>query len=165
MADPNPQAQPGAAGASAEVSEFESLLNKEFKPKTGERKSAVQTAVRTLAEQALGATKLVSGDAIKSIEAMIAEIDKKLSEQVNKILHHADFRTLEGSWRGLHHLVSNTETDEMLKIMVLNVSKQELTHTLMKFTGDAWDQSPIFKKIHEEPYGQLGGEPFGCLIG
>src|SRR5580692_11369406 len=115
MADPNPQAQSGAAGASAEVSEFESLLNKEFKPKTGERNSAVQTAVRTLAEQALGATKLISDDAIKSIEAMIAEIDRKLSEQINLIIHHEDFKSLEGSWRGLHHLVSNTESDEMLK--------------------------------------------------
>ena len=80
-----------------EMNEFEGLLQKEFKPKTDERKSAVQTAVRTLAEQALGATKLISQDAIKTIEAMIAEIDKKLSEQINLILHHDDFRQLEGS--------------------------------------------------------------------
>src|SRR5881296_1215787 len=108
MADPNPQAQSaGPQAATAELNDFEALLNKEFKPKTDERKSAVQTAVRTLAEQALAGTALISDDAIKSIGAMIAEIDKKLSEQINLILHHEDFKKLEGSWRGLHHLVNN----------------------------------------------------------
>ncbi|MEJ2691753.1 MAG: type VI secretion system contractile sheath large subunit, partial [Candidatus Thiodiazotropha sp.] len=72
---------------------------------------------------------------------------------------------LEGSWRGLHYLVNNTETDEMLKIRVMNISKQELGKTLKKYKGTAWDQSPIFKKIYEEEYGQLGGEPIGCLLG
>ena len=96
---------------------------------------------------------------------MIAEIDKKLTEQVNLILHHPDFQKLEGAWRGLHYLVNNTETDEMLKIRVLNISKKELGKTLKKFKGTSWDQSPIFKKIYEEEYGQFGGEPFGCLVG
>src|SRR3546814_2650291 len=59
----------------------------------------------------------------------------------------------------------NTETDEMLKIRVMNVSKRELGRTLKKFKGTAWDQSPVFKKVYEEEYGQFGGEPYGCLIG
>jgi type VI secretion system protein ImpC len=166
MADPNPQAQAqAAAGAPAELSEFDALLNKEFKPKTDERKSAVQTAVRTLAEQALSATSLISADVVKTIESIIAEIDRKLSEQINKIIHHDDFKALEGTWRGLHHLVNNTETDEMLKIRVLNISKKELGTTLKKFKGTAWDQSPIFKKLYEEEYGSPGGQPYGVLIG
>lgn len=159
------QSQGAPAGASVELNEFESLLNKEFKPKTDERKSAVQNAVRTLAEQALSATTLISSDAIKSIEAMIAEIDKKLSEQINLIIHHEDFKALEGSWRGLHHLVNNTETDETLKIRVLNISKKEVGSTLKKFKGTAWDQSPLFKKLYEEEFGSPGGQPYGCLIG
>jgi len=101
----------------------------------------------------------------RGIEAIIAEIDRKLTEQVNQILHHPDFQELEGTWRGLHHLVNNTETDEMLKIRVLNVSKKDLGKTLKKYKGAAWDQSPIFKKIYEQEYGQFGGEPYGCLIG
>jgi type VI secretion system protein ImpC len=166
MADPTTQPQPaGAPAAPAELSEFESLLAKEFKPRTEERKSAVKTAVRTLAEQALSATALISADAVRTIEAMIAEIDKKLSEQINKIIHHEDFKSLEGTWRGLHHLVSNTETDEMLKIRVLNVSKKEVGNTIKKFKGTAWDQSPLFKKLYEDEYGTPGGQPYGCLIG
>src|SRR4051812_32371314 len=161
----NPEAQSQGGGAVVELNEFESLLSKEFKPKSDERKSAVQNAVRTLAEQALSATTLVSNDAIKSIEAIIAEIDKKLSEQINLIMHHEDFKKLEGAWRGLHHLVSNTETDETLKIRVLNVSKKDLGTTIKKFKGTAWDQSPLFKKLYEEEFGSPGGQPYGCLVG
>ena len=96
---------------------------------------------------------------------MIAAIDRKLTEQVNQILHHADFQQLEGAWRGLHYLVSNTETDEMLKIRVLNISKTEVGETLKRYKGTAWDQSPLFKRVYEAEYGQFGGEPFGCLVG
>ncbi|MEW8045344.1 MAG: type VI secretion system contractile sheath large subunit, partial [Candidatus Thiodiazotropha sp.] len=53
----------------------------------------------------------------------------------------------------------------MLKIRVMNISKQELGKTLKKFKGTAWDQSPIFKKVYEEEYGQFGGEPYGCMVG
>ena len=108
---------------------------------------------------------MVSDDAIKSIEAMIAEIDKKLSEQINIIMHHEDFKALEGSWRGLHHLVNNTETDETLKIQVFNISKKDVGKTIKKYKGTAWDQSPLFKKLYEEEFGMPGGEPFGAIVG
>ena len=146
-------------------SEFASLLTREFKPKSDRAREAVESAVHTLAQQALAHTGLVSDDSLRSIEAMIAAIDAKLSAQVNAIIHHEDFQQLESAWRGLHHLVNNTETDEFLKIKVFNVSKKELGKTLKKFRGTAWDQSPVFKKIYEEEYGQFGGEPFGLLLG
>ena len=153
------------AGMTLEGNDFASLLKKEFKPKTDEAKSAVEQAVQTLAQQALANTQVISGDAIRSIEAMIAALDKKLTEQVNQIIHHEDFQKLESAWRGLHYLVNNTETDEQLKIRVLNVSKRDLGKTLKRFKGAAWDQSPLFKKLYEEEYGQFGGEPYGCLVG
>ena len=152
-------------GLTLEGNEFASLLQKEFKPKTDEAKSAVEQAVQTLAQQALSQTGLIGTDAVKSIEAIIAALDRKLTEQVNLILHHEDFQKLEGAWRGLHYLVNNTETDEMLKIRVLNISKNDLGKTLKKFMGTAWDQSPLFKKLYGEEFGQFGGEPYGCLVG
>ena len=145
--------------------EFAALLNKEFKPKSDDAKSAVEQAVLTLAQQALSSTNLISSDVLGSIEAMIAELDRKLSQEVNLILHHPDFQKLESAWRGLHYLVNNTESDEMLKISVMNISKLDFGKTLKKFKGTAWDQSPLFKKIYEEEYGQFGGNPFGCLVG
>lgn len=153
------------AAETLEISELDSLLEKEFKPKSDEARSAVQTAVKTLAEQALAGTQLVPGDVITSIEAIIAEIDRKLSEQINVIMHHADFTKLEGSWRGLYHLVSNTETDETLKIRVMNISKNDVGKTLKKYKGVAWDQSPLFKKLYEDEFGSPGGAPYGCIIG
>jgi type VI secretion system protein ImpC len=166
MLPPETAAQGAAAApAAAEVSEFESLLNKEFRARDTQKQNAVQAAIRTLAQQALASTQLVSADAIKTISAMIAEIDRKLSEQINLIMHHEDFKALEGTWRGLHHLVNNTETDEMLKIRVLNISKLDLKKTLKKFEGTAWDQSPIHKKLYEEEFGSPGGQPYGCILG
>src|SRR2546425_5843761 len=162
---PDAASQTQAGGTTAELSEFESLINKEFKPKTPDAKSAVATAVKTLAEQALSATALVSDDAVRTIQSIIAAIDQKLSEQINLIMHHEDFKALEGTWRGMKHLVSNTETDETLKIRVLNVSKNEVKKTLKKFDGVAFDQSPLFKKLYEDEFGSPGGQPYGALIG
>ena len=96
------QAQ-GQGGAFEPLS-FSHFFNKEFKPRSDAAKEAVETAVRTLAEQALAQTTLISADAIGTIEAIIAALDRKLSEQVNLIMHHKDFQELESAWRGLHYL-------------------------------------------------------------
>lgn len=159
------QKETQAASATMEVSEFSSLLNKNFKPQTEGAKSEVEAAVRTLAQQALASSKLISRDVVETINAMVAEIDRKMSEQINQILHHEEFQKLEGAWRGLHHLVNNSETDDQLKIRVMNISKKDLHKTLKRYKGAAWDQSPLFKKMYEEEYGTLGGEPFACLVG
>ncbi|MGU7775899.1 type VI secretion system contractile sheath large subunit [Burkholderia sp. MR1-5-21] len=165
MAEPNSEQQVARQGeAAVETSDFASLLQKEFKPKTEKAKEAVETAVRTLAEQALRDTNVISGDVLATIEALIAQIDHKLSEQINLVLHSEEFQKVESAWRGLHYLVNNTETDESLKIRVMNVSKNDLYKTLKKYKGTAWDQSPFFKKLYEEEYGQFGGEPYGCLV-
>ncbi len=165
MADAQSSSSSALTGVAFEGSDLASLLQKEFKPKTEEAKSAVEAAVQTLAQQALSQTQLISSDVVKSIEAMIAAIDAKLTEQINQILHHEDFQKLEGAWRGLHYLVNNTETDEMLKIRVMNISKQDLGKTLKRYKGISWDQSPLFKKVYQEEFSQFGGEPYGCLVG
>jgi type VI secretion system protein ImpC len=154
-----------ATQADALQADFATLLHREFKPKSDAASNAVQAAMRTLAEQALAGTALVSDDALRSIQSIIAAIDHKLTEQVNLILHHADYQKLESAWNGLHYLVNNTETDDQLKIRVVNMSKKELAKSLKKFKGAAWDQSPLFKQLYEQEYGQLGGQPYGCLVG
>jgi type VI secretion system protein ImpC len=144
---------------------LDKMLEKTFRPRTEEATNAVHEAIVTLVDFARDGKVRVTNDVVQSIEMMIAEIDKKLSTQVNAIIHNAEFQKLESAWRGLHHLISNTTTSETLKIRVLNISKVELSRTLRRFKGSAWDQSPIFKMIYEHEYGQFGGEPFGCLIG
>lgn len=156
--------QEQSAAPTLDQSDFAALINREFSPKTDQARDAVDLAVKTLAEQALASSLTIGDDAYRSIEAFIAAIDAKLSQQINLILHHPDFQKLESAWRGLHHLVSNTETDEQLQIRVMDISKDELRRTLRRFKGTAWDQSPLFKRIYEEEYGQMGGEPYGCLV-
>ncbi|WP_293002757.1 type VI secretion system contractile sheath large subunit [Nevskia sp.] len=158
-------AEAGTGTSFAEGGDFASLLTKEFKPKSDRAREEVESAVRTLAEQVLNKSDIVSDDVTQTINAYVAELDRKITEQLNLVLHHPEFQKLESAWRGLHYLVNNTETDQQLKIRVMNISKKELGKTLKRYKGTAWDQSPIFKKIYEEEYGQLGGEPYGCFIG
>lgn len=153
-----------AAASAVEIDDFNALLAREFKPRSDQTRSAVEGAVKTLAEQALVNAVTLSDDAYKCIASIIAEIDRKLSEQINLILHHDEFQTLESAWRGLLYLVTHTETDEKLKLRFLDISKTDLRRTMKRYKGVAWDQSPLFKKVYEEEYGQLGGEPYGCLV-
>jgi type VI secretion system protein ImpC len=146
---------------SVDAASFSALLQREFKPKTPPAVEQLRGAVQTLAEQAVARTV---GDGAQSLQAIIATLDHQLEQQINLILQHPGFRQLEGAWRGLHYLVSNTETSESLKIRFMSLSRAELDKVIGRYR-DAWDQSPLFKKIYEAEYGQLGGEPYGCLVG
>jgi type VI secretion system protein ImpC len=99
----------------------------------------------------------------RTIDKAIAAIDKKLSLQLNAVMHHERFTKLEGTWRGLHHLVMNSETGTSLKIKVMNMTKRELNRDLTKAVE--FDQSQLFKKIYENEFGTPGGEPYGTLVG
>ena len=154
-----------AVVATTDADEFAALLKQSFKPRTERAATEVENAVSTLVRQALSDTSVIKDDVLDTIEEMIAKIDEKLNAQVNDILHAQEFQQIESAWRGLHYLVFNSETNSMLKIRVMNVSKNELYRNLRLFPGARWDQSPLFKQLYEQEFGQLGGEPFGCLIG
>jgi type VI secretion system protein ImpC len=148
-----------------EADEFSTLLKQSFKPRTERAATEVENAVNTLVQQALVDTSLIKADVLDTIEEMIAQLDKKLSAQMNEILHAPEYQQIESAWRGLSYLIFQSETDAMLKIRVMNVSKNELYRHLRQYSNAAWDQSSLFKKIYEEEFGQLGGQPYGCLIG
>src|SRR6059036_2639490 len=103
MADEQTAPAQGKAEATLEVGEFSTLLDKQFRPKSDRIKTEIDRAVATLAEEALRNTRLISDDALTSIQSLIAAIDAKLTEQVNLILHHDNFQKLESAWRGLHY--------------------------------------------------------------
>ncbi|MDZ4194808.1 MAG: type VI secretion system contractile sheath large subunit, partial [Pseudomonas sp.] len=96
------------------------------------------------------------------VDRMIAEIDAKLSRQMDEILHHEQFQALESSWRGLKLLVDRTNFRENIKLEILNASKQDLL--------DDFEDSPeivqsgLYKHIYTAEYGQFGGQPVGALI-
>ena len=105
----------------------------------------------------------VSKDTEAMINSRIADLDALISRQLNEVMHAEPFQKLEGSWRGLHYFVQQTETSTNLKIKLMNVSKNDLLKDFSKATE--FDQSQLFKKIYEEEYGTLGGKPFGALVG
>jgi type VI secretion system protein ImpC len=155
--------QSGAA-ATRDPDEFRSLLQQSFKPRNERAATEVENAVATLVTQALADTSLIKSDVLDTLDEMIAQIDRKLTEQMNLILHADEFQKLESAWRGLNYLVTNSETDANLKIKVMNVGKKELSNNLRLYPGARWDQSPLFKQVYEQEFGQLGGQPFGSIV-
>jgi type VI secretion system protein ImpC len=119
--------------------------------------------VKNLVEQSLAGTVTFDKNLTRTIDKAIKNIDEKLSRQLAAIMHHEKFTKLEGSWRGLNHLVMNSNTGAGLKIKVLNMTKRELNRDLTKAVE--FDQSQLFKKIYENEFGTPGGEPYGALIG
>ena len=133
--------------------------------KTPAAEDAVERAVRAIMDTLVDPNSVVSDDLLSTLNGFISVLDRQLSDQVNRILHDENFQKVERAWRGLDHLVSNTRTDEMLKIKVLNISKQEVATSLRYFTGAKWEYSPLARKIFRDEYNTMMGQPFGCLVG
>jgi type VI secretion system protein ImpC len=167
MSDAAAQAQASSATATQEAASPESeLLSKMLdlqRPIDTTARERSKSYLEEFVRQAVKPGQVVSKDVEASIQYWIKEIDRKLSAQMNEIMHDAAFQKLESSWRGLHYLVHQSETGEFLKIRVWNVTKKELSKDLEK--AAEFDQSILFKQIYEENYGTYGGEPFGLLVG
>lgn len=135
------------------------------KPKDDAQKARNKEFIEALVRSAMEAQpgSVISGDVERTIQAWKAEIDRKLSAQLNEVLHSPDFQKLEGTWRGLKYLVNESETSQTLKLKVMNVSKKTLVKDFER--AIEFDQSALFKKVYEAEYGQLGGQPFGMLLG
>jgi type VI secretion system protein ImpC len=155
-----------AAGAAAQTLDAPSLLDQVIqatRPQNEKEADRNKTYFKQFLEGVVKPGQVVSKDVETNIKFWIGELDKKLSAQLNEIMHHPDLQKLEGTWRGLHYMVHQSETGESLKIRVLNIKKTELFKDLEKAVE--FDQSSLFKKVYEEEYGQLGGQPYGMLIG
>jgi type VI secretion system protein ImpC len=152
-----------APAQTAEVSLLDTVITQSRLGRDDAEKKRAKDLIGEFAALVLNDSKAVSKDVITTIEARIAELDRLLSEQLNEVLHHPEFQALEASWRGLHYLVSQTETSTSLKIAVLNATKKDLLKDARN--ASEFDQTTLFKKVYEEEYGTFGGFPFGLLIG
>jgi type VI secretion system protein ImpC len=130
---------------------------------TDEERSSGKLWLSDLVRDVMSGQMTVSKDTEAMLNSRIKDLDELISRQLNEVMHAEPLQKLEGSWRGLKYLVQQTETSSSLKIKLLNVSKKDLFKDLDKATE--FDQSVTFKKIYEEEYGTLGGNPFGVLIG
>ncbi|GAB2182351.1 hypothetical protein DLREEDagrD3_25740 [Denitratisoma sp. agr-D3] len=93
----------------------------------------------------------------------VASLDVLISKQLAEVMHAEGFQKIEATWRGLHYLVSRSETGAMLKLRVLDASKKDMDDDLNKAVE--FDQSGLFKMIYEAEYGTFGGAPYSLLVG
>ena len=147
----------------AEVQEEVSFLEQAISATKQTSRNETEELLKTLTNEAMDGTVKWDKNLTVTINNAIAAIDKVMSIQLSAIMQNAKFQKLEGSWRGLNHLLSNSETSTDLKIRMLNISKKELSKDLEKAVE--FDQSQIFKKIYESEFGTAGGEPYAALIG
>lgn len=151
------------AGTTETTPDTKGLLDKICEATPQVPKDRMEELLKALIDQAFVGTVTWDKNVTRTLTKRIADIDAKISVQLAAILHTPEFQKLEGTWRGLNHLVKNSETGETLRIKVLNISKTELYKDLDKAVD--FDQSEIFKKVYETEYGMPGGEPYGALIG
>ncbi|EGR0261486.1 type VI secretion system contractile sheath large subunit [Vibrio cholerae] len=97
------------------------------------------------------------------VDQMLVELDKKISAQMDEILHHSQFQAMESAWRGLKLFVDRTDFRENNKVEILHVTKDELLEDF-EFAPEA-AQSGLYKHVYAAGYGQFGGEPVGAIIG
>jgi type VI secretion system protein ImpC len=156
-----------AAGAAAAETQETSLLDQIVSHGRFSQDSASQARgrdmVKEFVSQVLEGQMTLTRDAEATIGARLAQIDRLISLQLNEVLHHPSFQKLEASWRGIKYLMDQSETNDTLKIKVLNVSKKDLLRDLQR--APEFDQSATFKKVYEEEFGVFGGAPFGALVG
>jgi type VI secretion system protein ImpC len=156
-----------AAGAATEETQEVSLLDQIVSQGRFNRDPASmergKDLVKEFVAQVLDGQMSLSKDAEATISARLAQIDRLISIQLNEVLHHPSFQKLEATWRGIKYLMDQSETNDGLKIKVLNVSKKDLLRDLQR--APEFDQSALFKKAYEEEFGVFGGAPFAALVG
>jgi type VI secretion system protein ImpC len=140
-----------------------SLLDEAIAATKQTEASRAKELISALVSEATKGTITFDKDVTRTINEGIKAIDAVVSKQLAAIMHKPEFQQLEGTWRGLHYMVMNSETSSQLRIKVLNCSKRELFKDVDRAVE--FDQSQMFKKMYENEFGQPGGEPYGALMG
>ncbi|MBQ4133679.1 MAG: type VI secretion system contractile sheath large subunit [Desulfovibrionaceae bacterium] len=96
------------------------------------------------------------------IDYMISLIDEKISAQVNAILHHPGFISLEAAWRGLRFLVDRLDFSQNICLEYINISKDDLLRDFQD--SPEVTKSGLYHHIYTSEFGQFGGTPVGAII-
>ena len=153
----------GGSAAATQATVLDQIIQKGKMARDDSQRPYARDLVTEFVNQVLDDGISVSNDTVAMINKRIAQIDELLTNQLNEVMHAPEFQKLEGSWRGLHYLVMNTETSTMLKLRLMNTTKKEVLNDLEKAVE--FDQSVMFKQLYEEEYGTFGGYPYSLLIG
>jgi len=161
MAEEQEQAA-GAATTTFSGSLLEDLLSEAKVTPEQETYSVAKQGVEAFIAEVLTSSNKYRRIDKAAVDAMIAELDQRMSAQINQILHNKTFQALESQWRSLKYLVDNVNFRENVKVEVLNCSKQDLI--------DDFEDSPeipksgLYRTVYSAEYGTFGGKPFGLMV-
>ncbi len=97
------------------------------------------------------------------VDAVISDINERLTRQLDEVIHHNDFKSLESAWRGLYFLICQLKPSENCAVDILNLSKEQLSSDFHEW-GDI-SETLLYKIIYTESFGQFGGKPYGAVLG
>jgi type VI secretion system protein ImpC len=156
------QEQAQAAEATGEVDLLSDIVEATRLKPTDEAFSVTKAGLQAFLEEMVKPERQGAKVSGGLVDEMIAQIDSKLSSQVNEVLHNSEFQKLESTWRSLKFLVDRTDFRENIKVQIMNVSKEDLL--------DDFDDAPevpksgLYKQVYTAEYGQFGGQPFGAIV-
>jgi len=163
MAEEKEQAAAPEVETTEEVSLLDEIVNATKLKPSDEAYGVTKKGVEALIAQLLEPGKVVPKISKAVVDDMIAELDKKLSLQLDAILHHPEVQKLESAWRSMKFLIDRTDFRENIKLEIINVSKEDLL--------DDFEDSPevvksgLYKSLYTAEYGQFGGQPYGAMVG
>src|SRR5688500_10593881 len=145
----------GAEAEAAEGSLLESMLSEAKIKPNDETYDVAKRGIQAFVTEMLAPSR--KGERVDKavVDAMIAEIDQRMSAQINAILHHSEFQKLESAWRGLKYLVDNVDFRENIRISVLNVSKEQLLEDFEDSPEVV--KSGLYRHVYANEYGTFGG--------
>jgi type VI secretion system protein ImpC len=97
------------------------------------------------------------------VETLREAIDQGISALMRRILHHPDVQSLEAAWRGLDFLVRRLQTDETLKVFLLDISKEALVADLAGV--DDLKDSLLYKRLVKDTVETPGADPWSVVAG
>ncbi len=157
MAEAKPQTQGAPAAGGSLLDDI--LAETKIKP-SDEAYDVARKGVSAFMAELLASKSAEKIDR-SAVDAMIAELDQRMSAQVNEILHAPEFQKLESAWRSLRFVVERVNFRENIKIELLSINKDDLLADLQ----DSPDltKSGFYKIAYSNEYGVFGGKPFGLM--
>jgi type VI secretion system protein ImpC len=162
MSEAEKAPEAGAATTTAETPLLDQMLMESKLPSDDGRQQAKQ-GLQSLLGHILKKEKTPQRIDGSIVDEFIAEIDKRISAQLNEIMHHPQFQKLESAWRGLKFMIDRVDFRENIKVEMLNVSKEDLAADF----EDAPEipKSGLYRLVYSNEYGVHGGKPYGLLVG
>ena len=137
------------------------LSEARLSPADGAAYHLVHLGARHLLDRALAAPEDPPRLDRPLVDALIAEIDRRLGAQLDAILHHPELQRVEATWRGLRYLVDHVDFRENTRVELLPAAKDELAADF----ADAPEitASGLYHHVYRQAFGVLGGKPYGAI--